>query len=99
MLGLGFDTYVHADDVRAALGRAPDRGPGLAAAVAFLAASLTENGWGPATLALDGMAPRDIGAGGPFVTGDAHQFMLVASGRADPASLGLDPAVNVYRDA
>jgi hypothetical protein len=31
------------------------------------------------------------------VTGDAHQFVLVATGRADPATLGLDETANVYR--
>jgi hypothetical protein len=67
--------------------------------VAFLAMSLTNLGWGPATLVLDGMPPRDIGGGGPTVTGDPYQFLLVASGRADPASLGLDASVNVYRDS
>ena len=98
VLGLWFDTHVHADDARAALGLPPDRGPGLTAGVAFLALALTNQGWGPATLALDGMPPRDIGGSGPKVTGDPYQFLLVASGRAHPASLGLDPSVNVYRD-
>jgi uncharacterized protein (TIGR03083 family) len=98
VLGLWFDTHVHADDVRAALGREPDRGPGLSAAVAFLAYTLSKDGWGPATLKLDGMTPRDIGAGGRLITGDPHQFMLVATGRADPGSLGVDPTINVYRE-
>jgi uncharacterized protein (TIGR03083 family) len=97
VLGLWFDTYVHADDVRAALGREPARGAGLAAAVAFLAYTLTVDGWGPATLKLDGMTPRDIGAGGRLITGDPHEFMLVATGRADPAALDVDPSINVYR--
>ena len=98
VLGLWFDTHVHADDVRAAIGLPPDRGPGLAAVVAFLAYSLTNDGWGPATLALYGMARRNIGEGGPQISGDPHVFMLVATGRAEPATLGLDPSVNVYRD-
>jgi hypothetical protein len=34
---------------------------------------------------------------GRRVTGDPHQFVLVATGRADPATLGLDESVNVYR--
>ena len=94
--GLWFDTYVHLDDINTALGHAPDRGPGLAAGVAFLARSLTNRGWGPATLALDGIPRVDVGAGGPMVTGDPHHFVLVASGRADAATLGLDPNVNIY---
>jgi uncharacterized protein (TIGR03083 family) len=98
VLGLSFDTHVHADDVRAALGREPDRGTGLATAVAFLASVLGTDGWGPATLKLDGMTPRDIGIGGRLITGDPYAFMLVATGRADPATLGLDATVNVYRE-
>ena len=63
-----------------------------------LAALLEAGGWGPATLALDGMEEVLVGDGrGPRVTGDPHQFVLVATGRADPATLGLDEAVNVYR--
>jgi len=90
------DAYVHEDDVRAALGLPPARGPALAGSVAYLARMLALKGWGPATLALDGLPEHDIGAGGPKVTGDPHQFMLVATGRADPATLGLDASVNVY---
>jgi uncharacterized protein (TIGR03083 family) len=98
VLGLWFDTYVHADDVRAALDFPEDRGSGLAASVIALAHFLTSSGWGPATLALEGMDEVDIGAGGPKVTGDPYQFVLVGSGRADPATLGLDPTVNIYRE-
>src|SRR5262249_14327034 len=98
VLGLWFDTHVHADDVLAALGRPPDRGPGLGAGVAFIALALTNQGWGPATLAFDGLPQHDVGIGGPSVTGDAYQFLLVGTGRADPATLGLDAAVNIYRE-
>lgn len=94
--GLWWDTYAHQDDVHAALGFDADRGPSLAASVSYLAYQLTNRGWGPATLALDGLSPIDIGAGGTKVTGDPYQFVLVASGRADAATLGLDPSVNVY---
>jgi uncharacterized protein (TIGR03083 family) len=93
---LWHDAYAHGEDARAALGMAADRGPGLAASVAFLAFLLEVRGWGPATLALDGLPAHDIGGGGMTVTGDPHQFVLVAEGRADPAALGLDASVNVY---
>src|SRR2546421_10957775 len=53
---LWYDTYVHAEDIRAALGRDPDRGAGLQVSVIHLADLLTDRGWGPATLALDGLA-------------------------------------------
>ena len=75
----------------------PQRGDVLTLAVAALATSLTRRGWGPATLALDDTPPFDIGAGGREITGDPYQFVLVASGRADPATLGLDETVNIYR--
>ena len=91
------DTYVHADDVRAALGREPERGPGMRAAILRLAQVLTEQEWRPATLVLDGVERVEISGGGDEITGDPHEFVLVATGRADPATFGLDETVNVYR--
>jgi uncharacterized protein (TIGR03083 family) len=92
-----YDTWAHADDICAALGREWNRGPGLRAAVHHVAAVLTTQGWGPATLALDGLDEVDVGAGGRRITGDPLAFVLAASGRTDPAALGLDPTVNIYR--
>jgi uncharacterized protein (TIGR03083 family) len=97
VLTLWHDTVVHGDDVRTALGRPSSRGAGLAAAVACVVAKLRRNGWGPARLALDGMAEMAIGDGGPVLRGDAWQFVLAATGRADPAQFGVDDRVNVYR--
>jgi hypothetical protein len=34
--------------------------------------------------------------GGRRIDGDALQFVLVATGREDPASLDLDASVNLY---
>lgn len=98
VLTLWYDAYVHADDVRAALGRPTDRGPGLDASVAYLAHQLETRGWGPATLALEGMPRYDVGAGGREVRGDPVAFVLVATGRLDPSVLALDRAVNIYAD-
>jgi len=100
ILTLIYDLYVHNDDIRAAVGM-PPAGPGLGldASVEYLSEQLDERGWGPATLALDGMEKTDIGAGGEPVTGDAKQFVLVACGRSDPSTLGLDETVNIYADA
>jgi len=95
VLLLWYDAYVHADDIRAAIGRPSERGDGLGASVAYLAAELTKRGYGPATLALDGMPVYDVG-GGPEIGGDAHAFVLAATGRVDPATIGLDPSVNIY---
>jgi len=96
VLTLWFDTYIHADDIRAAVGRPSARGDGLDASIAYLARQLTAKGWGPATLALDAGGRQDIGGGGRELTGDAMQFALVATGRADPATMDLDPDVNIY---
>ena len=96
VLTLWYDTYVHADDIRAALGRDSDRGEGLDAAIAYLAGELEAKDWGPATLALDGVGRYDIGGGGPEITGDALQFALAATGRIDAATIGLDPDVSIY---
>jgi uncharacterized protein (TIGR03083 family) len=111
---LFYDTWAHGDDVRHALGQPAAGGPGVRAAVHHLAHVLANQGWGPALLALDGIeevsidAPEDgtagpgatSGSGGDGrITGDALAFILVASGRAEPSTvgLGLDETVNVYR--
>ena len=91
-----YDAYVHGHDIRAATGRPVDRGAGLRCAVHHLVGYLETRGWQPTTLQLDGLEPIDINGGGQVVTGDPLQFVLVATGRADAASLGLDPSVNVY---
>lgn len=94
-----FDAYLHGDDIRAAIGAAPIRGPGLRCAVHHVAGYLHERGWGPATLALDGIERVEVGSGGGVeVTGDPFAFVLAATGRYDPARLGLDHTINVYAD-
>jgi uncharacterized protein (TIGR03083 family) len=90
------DTYVHADDIRAAIDAPSDRGPGLEATVAYLADELSNRGWGPATLALDGLGRFDVKGGGTEIKGDPLEFVLVATGRAAPESLGLDEGVSIY---
>jgi uncharacterized protein (TIGR03083 family) len=96
--GLWYDTYVHAEDIRAAAGLPSEGGPGLRGSVIHLATLLTAKGWGPATLTLDGLDPVPVGGGGPAITGDPLAFVLTATGRADPSTIGLDPSVNVYGD-
>lgn len=97
--GLWYDTYVHGDDIRSAVGRRSVRDiESLRASVSHLAQLLTDQEWGPAVLALDGLEEFDVsGGGGRRVTGDPLDFVLAATGRADPAKLGLDAGVNVYR--
>ena len=95
---LWYDAWLHADDIRAAAGLPTERSAGLRASVVHVAALLEATGWGPATIAVDGVEAVPVGDGsGTRVTGDPHQFVLVATGRADPATMGLDETVNVYR--
>jgi uncharacterized protein (TIGR03083 family) len=95
---LWFDTFLHADDIRAAVGRAPVGGAGLAPSVSHLTQELTGQGWGPATVKLDGLSEFPVsGGGGTVIDGDPMTFILVASGRTDHSVLGLDEAVNIYR--
>jgi uncharacterized protein (TIGR03083 family) len=94
---LWYDTYLHADDMRSALGRPSVSGDGLRAAASHIAYELTKREWGPATLALDGLPEFPVsGGGGRRIGGDPMAFTLVATGRADPATLDLDAGVNVY---
>jgi uncharacterized protein (TIGR03083 family) len=96
ILTLWYDVFVHADDIRTALGRPSVRGPGLEASVHWLAGELERLGRGPATLALDGFGERPIGTGGPVLRGDPMRFVLVATGRSDPAEFGADESINVH---
>jgi uncharacterized protein (TIGR03083 family) len=94
---LWFDTYLHADDIRAAVGMPTTRGAGIEPSLSHIAQVLTDQGWRPATLQLDGYAEFPISGGGPAITGEAFAFILASTGRSDPAPLGLDPTVNIYR--
>lgn len=97
---LWYDAYVHLEDIKAALGQEPERGPGVRASIEHIATILERNDWGPATLAFDGVEERKIGDGtGPRLTGDPLNFILAGTGRADPSVLGLDETVNIYREA
>ena len=97
ILSLWCGIYIHNEDILAALRRAPQKGPGLHAAVAYISVALTDRGWGPATIALDGVGDVTIGGrGGRRIEADPLAFTLVASGRADPALLEADSSVNIY---
>jgi uncharacterized protein (TIGR03083 family) len=93
---LWFDTYVHAEDIRDAIGRAPEPGPALEPSVRHLVAQLEFRGWGPATLELTGLEPVAILGGGAVVRAEPLDFVLAASGRLAPEAIGLDASVNVY---
>jgi uncharacterized protein (TIGR03083 family) len=96
---LWYDAYLHGEDIRAALGQQATVSPGLRASVSHIVDILSRDGWGPATIAVDGMEEFPVsGGGGPRITGDALEFVLVATGRKDPSALGLDETVNIYRE-
>lgn len=97
--GLWYDTYVHIEDINAAVGRPEERGPGLKASVSHCCDLLTHREWGDAVVALDGLPEFKIGKGGERrITGDPLDFVLAATGRKDPAVLGLDETINIYRE-
>jgi len=94
---LWFDTFLHADDIRQATGRTPVLGDGLLPSVSHISQILTDQEWRPATLSLDGMGEFQVSGGGESISGDPMTFILVSTGRAEPAVLGLDGSVNIYR--
>lgn len=100
---LWHDAWLHGDDIRCALGRPSERGDGMKASVSHIADVLTREGWGPAVLALDGLPEFAVKGnagnrnGGSRFTGDPLAFVYAATGRADPAPLGLDESANIYR--
>ena len=72
--------------------------PALHASVSHIAAILTNQGWAPATIDLDGIDVFEVSGGsGRTITGDPLEFVLVGTGRADPSAFGLDETVNIYR--
>ncbi len=95
---LWFDTYLHADDVRSALGLSSVLGAGILPSLSHVAQVLSEQGWGPADLAFEGFETFPVsGGGGRTVSGDAFAFVLASTGRGEPASFDLDDSVNIYR--
>jgi len=96
VLALWFDGYVHADDIRAALGAPSVGGEGLRGSIHWVAVDLDRRGWGQATLSLDGVDVIEVGGGGEKITGDPYEFLLVATGRANPSMLGFDESVNIF---
>jgi len=86
------DIWLHADDIRSAVGAEPDLGPGLAASVYHVIGRLERSGWNGA-ITLDGLGEIVVGGGGRAFTADPHTFVLVATSRADPLEHALDPSL------
>jgi uncharacterized protein (TIGR03083 family) len=94
--GLWSDMVLHADDIRAALGRELPADVDTKAAASHIADILTQREWRPATIALDGLPTFDVSGGGEPITGPAWPFVLAATGRGDLAALNLDESANIY---
>jgi uncharacterized protein (TIGR03083 family) len=94
---LWYDAFVHGDDIRSALGQPSVVSDAIRAAASHVTAVLSDQGWSPATVALDGIEAFDVSGGGRTITGDPLAFVLASTGRADPSALGLDETVNIYR--
>jgi uncharacterized protein (TIGR03083 family) len=95
---LWFDTFLHADDIRVALGEPTVVGDGLTASISHIAQVLTDQDWNAATLSFEGMPVFPVSGGdGMNISGDPMAFVLAATGRGDPTTLALDPSVNIYR--
>jgi uncharacterized protein (TIGR03083 family) len=91
------DAYIHGDDIRAALGLPFDAGPGLLASLDFVLGALLRDD----AAAADPAVARLLGVSAEHFTRQtgvaAHDFVLAATGRCDPARLGLPDSVNIYR--
>jgi uncharacterized protein (TIGR03083 family) len=94
---LWYDAFLHGDDIRHALGQPSVVTDAIRAAVSHVTAVLSDQGWSPATVALDGIEAFEVSGGGRTITGDPLAFVLAGTGRADPSALGLDETVNIYR--
>jgi hypothetical protein len=92
------DLYVHSDDMADALGRAQWDGPGIEAALATVATRLKARGWGPATIDVESHAPLVFLEGTePPVRVDPSHFVMIATGRRLPETLGLASDINIYQ--
>lgn len=96
---LWFDTYLHGDDILAAVGRSTTSTTGLMPSVSHIAQELSGQGAVPATIRLRGLDEFLVSGGdnSRLIEGDPMQFILVSTGRADPSTMGLDPEINIYR--
>jgi uncharacterized protein (TIGR03083 family) len=78
---LWYDTWLHANDIRAALGQKPVIGSGLPGGISHVKFELSKRGWA-----------GDI----PTGENDAYTFLMVATGRADASAIGAGAPINIY---
>ena len=79
---LWFDAWMHADDIRSALGIASVVGPGLRGALSHVEPFLRGLDW-------NGPIPNEADAG-------AFEFVMVATGRARASTGAVNSPVNIY---
>lgn len=96
---LWFDTYLHADDILAAIGPSTMSEAGFAPSVSHISQELTGQGAAPTTIRLTGLDDFLVSGGDSerVIEGDPMQFILVSTGRGDPAEMGLGAEINIYR--
>jgi uncharacterized protein (TIGR03083 family) len=78
---LWYDTWLHADDIRAALGQSSVIGDGLRGGVSHVGFELEKRGW-------SGEIPSN--------ESEAFAFVLTATGRADGSALSAGAPPNIY---
>jgi hypothetical protein len=90
---------LHGGDILDALDLPMRSTAGFAPSVSYLSDTLTQEGAKSATIRLNGLDEFLISGGDDSgdIGGDPTQFILVAAGRADPATMGLDAEINIYR--
>jgi uncharacterized protein (TIGR03083 family) len=105
ILTLWYDTWMHADDIRSAVGLPHDDGAGLRATLSYLEDELTRQSWGPAAFvftdrdeSFGALAVGEAGASTPTHRVPAYELTLAATGRLDPTTLGLEPDINLYAE-
>lgn len=79
---LWYDTWLHADDIRSAIGRPSEIGSGIRVALSHVETELHKHDW-------SGEVPNADDS-------SALAFVLAATGRADAGSLGANAPVNLY---
>jgi uncharacterized protein (TIGR03083 family) len=97
MHALLHDAYLHGDDIRAALGRPFDAAPGLHASLDFVLGALLRDDTAAAEPAIAQLlaVPADHFSEKTGIA--AHDFLLAATGRCDPARLLLPDTINIFR--
>ncbi len=91
------DAYLHGDDIRAALGLAFDAGPGLHSSLDFVLGALLRDDAAAADLAIARLLGVSTEQFAQQTGMAAHDFLLAATGRSDPARLRLPDSVNIFR--